>query len=151
MADLLTTIAAAQSNAATMRRNAAVIRKIAAALDGVYITRRIVPRLEAMFPDAKRVYYGIHDYGKNERYNERYAVIRFEDGDVNVALASQDAPRLSRAALEAAARYYDDKAAQIVGCCATYSADIGALDAVSAYIDALQRRVDTVREAARAR
>lgn len=149
--DGLSIIAAAQSNAATMRRNAAVIRKIAAALDGVYITRRIVPRLEAMFPDAKRVYYGIHDYGKNERYNERYAVIRFEDGDVNVALASQDAPRLSRAALEETARYYDEKAARIIQCCATYSADMGALDAVSAYIGALQRRVDTVREAARAR
>lgn len=145
--DGLSIIAAAQSNAATMRRNAAVIRKIAAALDGVYITRRIVPRLETLFPDAIRVYYGIHDYGKSARY----AVIRFEDSDVNVTLASQDAPRLSRAALEETARYYDDKAAQIVGCCATYSADICALAAVSAYISALQRRVDTVREAARAR
>lgn len=147
MADLLTTIAAAQTNAATMRRNAAVIRKIAAALDGIYITRRIVPRIEGLFPDAKRVYYGIHDYGKNTRY----AVIRFEDGDVNVTLASQDAPRLSRAALEETARYYDAKAAQIVGCCTTYAADISALDAVSAYIFALQRRVEVVREAARAR
>lgn len=145
--DDLSIIAAAQSNAATMRRNAAVIRKIAAALDGVYITRRIVPRLETLFPDAVKVYYGIHDYGKNARY----AVIRFENGDVNVTLASQDAPRLSRAALEAAARYYDDKAARIMQCCATYSTDICALDAVSAYIGALQRRVDTVREAARAR
>lgn len=145
--DDLSIIAAAQSNAATMRRNAAVIRKIAAALDGVYITRRIVPRLETLFPDAIRVYYGIHDYGKSARY----AVIRFEGGDVNVTLASQDAPRLSRAALEAAARYYDNKAAQIVGCCVTYSADIGALDAVSAYISALQRRIEVVREAARTR
>lgn len=147
MADLLTTIAAAQSNAATMRRSAAVIRKIAAALDGVYITRRIVPRLETLFPDAIRVYYGIHDYGKSARY----AVIRFEGGDVNVTLASQDAPRLSRAALEETARYYDEKAARIIQCCATYSADMGALDAVSAYIGTLQRRIEVVREAARAR
>ena len=147
MADLLTTIAAAQSNAATMRRNAAVIRKIAAALDGVYITRRIVPRIEAIFPDAVKVYYGIHDYGKNARY----AVIRFENGDVNVTLASQDAPRLSRAELEETARYYDEKAARIIQCCATYSADMGALDAVSAYIGALQTRSEVVRAAARTR
>ena len=147
MNDLLSTVAAAQSNAATMRRKAAVIRKIAAALDGVYITRGIAPRIEALFPDAKRVYYGILDYSKRERY----AVIRFEDSDVSITLASKDAPRLSRAALEETAQYYDGKAAQIVGCCATYAADMGALDAVSAYISALQRRVDTVREAARAR
>ena len=146
MNDLLSTVAAAQSNAATMRRKAAVIRKIAAALDGVYITRGIAPRIESLFPGAM-VYYGIHDYGKRERY----AVIRFEDSDVSVTLATQDAPRLSRAALEEVAQYYDGKAAQIVGCCATYAADMGALDAVSAYINALQRRVDTVREAARAR
>lgn len=145
--DGLSIIAAAQTNAATMRRNAAVIRKIAATLDGVYITRRIVPRLEAMFPDAIRVYYGIHDYGKNARY----AVIRFEGSDVDVTLATQDAPRLSRAALEETAQYYDEKATRIMQCCATYSADISALDAVSAYIFALQRRVEVVREAARAR
>ena len=146
MEDDLSIIAAAQSNAATMRRNAAVIRKIAAALDGVYITRRVVPRIESLFPNAM-VYYGIHDYGKSARY----AVIRFEDGDVNVTLASQDAPRLSRAALEETARYYDEKAARIIQCCATYSADMGALDAVSAYIGALQRRIEVVREAARTR
>lgn len=109
-----------------MRRNAVVIRKIAAALDGVYITRGIVPRIESLFPGAVRVYYGIHDYGKRARY----AVIRFENGDVNVTLASQDAPRLSRAALEETARYYDEKAARIIQCCATYSADMGALERV---------------------
>lgn len=81
----------------------------------------------------------------------RYAVIRFEDGDVNVTLATQDAPRLSRAALEETAQYYDDNAARILQCCATYTADMSALDAVSAYISALQRRVEVVREAARAR
>ena len=147
MADLLATISAAQLNAAAMRDHAAIVRKIANALDGVYITRRIVPRIAGLFPDAKRVYYGILDYSKRERY----AVIRFEDSEVGVTLATQDAPRLSRAALEEVAQYYDGKAAQIFGCCATYAADMGALDAVSAYIDALQRRVDTVREAARAR
>ena len=147
MDDLLNTIAAAQSNAAKMRHKAATVRKIAAALDGVYITRRIVPRIEALFPDAIRVYYGIHDYGKSTRY----AVIRFEDSDVNVTLATQDAPRLSRAALEETARYYDDKAANILRCCETYTADMNALDAVSAYISALQRRVEVVHEAARAR
>nr|DAG63894.1 MAG TPA: hypothetical protein [Caudoviricetes sp.] len=144
--DLLSIVSAAQSNAATMRHKAAMIRKIAAALDGVYITRGIVPRIEGLFPGAM-VYYGVLDYSKRERY----AVVRFEDSEVSVTLATQDAPRLSRAALEEVAQYYDSKAAQIFGCCATYAADMGALDAVSAYINALQRRVDTVREAARAR
>lgn len=92
-----------------LRERAAAARKIAAALDGAYITKRIDEKLNRLFPKAYRAFYS-NGYG-----DWKYAIIGTAgqtsyDDDWRIPLCARQGKRVDAEYLEAAA-LEDEKAA----------------------------------------
>ena len=87
------------------RRRSAAMRAIAKHFAGAYCTRRLLPQLAALFPDAKHVYIGEPDYGRRIYL---YLCYGFQNDDCIYLCTSDDrhidGARLNADADSAAAR-----------------------------------------------
>jgi len=99
--------------ARSLRERAAAARRIAAALDGVYITRRIDEKLKELFPKAYRAY-----YRKGYSGDWKYAIIgavgpQAYNDDWEIPLCARQGKRVDAEYLIASAAADEKRAAEL--------------------------------------
>ena len=130
--------AAALRNAREYREKAHMIDKIAAALDGVQCTRRIVDKVAPLFPDL-RVSYHAATYS-----NDKYLYFFWADGHFDVRVARSGVKRVEVSELTAQAEYYRHKADDLTAAAAEFYSAVQQYNIAAEYADKMRAKIAPV-------
>lgn len=115
-----------------------MIDKIAAVLDGVQCTRRIVDKVAPLFPDLRVSYYAA-SYS-----NDKYLYFSGSDGHFNVRVARSGVKRVDTAELTAQADYYRHKADDLTAAAAEFYDVVQQYNIAAAYADKMRAAIAPV-------
>ena len=130
--------AAALRNAREFRDKAQMIDKIAAALDGVQCTRRIVDKVAPLFPDLRVSYYAA-SYS-----NDKYLYFSEADGHFDVRVARSGVKRVEASELTEQAEYYRHKADELTAAAAEFYDAVQQYNIAAAYADKMRAKITPV-------
>lgn len=120
------------------RDKAQMIDKIAAALDGVQCTRRIVDKVAPLFPDLRVSYYAA-SYS-----NDKYLYFSWTDGHFDVRVARSGVKRVEVSELTAQAEYYRRKADELTTAAAEFYDVVQQYNIAAAYADKMRAKITPV-------
>ena len=129
---------AALRSARECHERAQMIYKIAAALDGVQCTRRIVDKVAPLFPDLRVSYYAA-SYS-----NDKYLYFSGADGHFDVRVARSGVKRVETSELTAQAEYYRHKADDLTAAAAEFYDVVQQYNIVAAYADKMRAAIAPV-------
>ena len=129
---------AALRSARECRDKAQMIDKIAAVLDGVQCTKRIVDKVAPLFPDLRVSYYAA-------RYsNDKYLYFSWADGHFDVRVARSGVKRVEVSELTAQAEYYRHKADDLTAAAAEFYDVVQQYNIAAAYADQMRAKITPV-------
>ena len=129
---------AALRTAREYRDRAQMIDKIAAVLDGVQCTRRIVDKVAPLFPDLRVSYC-------DERYsNDKYLYFSGADWHFDVRVARSGVKRVEASELTAQAEYYRHKADDLTAAAAEFYDTVQQYNIAAAYADKMRAKIAPV-------
>lgn len=129
---------AALRSARECRDKAQMIDKIAAVLDGVQCTRRIVDKVAPLFPDLRVSYYAA-SYS-----NDKYLYFSGTDGHFDVRVARSGVKRVESSELTAQAEYYRRKADELTAAAAEFYDAVQQYNIAAAYADKMRAKITPV-------
>lgn len=127
--------AAALRTAREYRDKAQMIDKIAAVLDGVQCTRRIVDKVAPLFPDLRVSYYAA-SYS-----NDKYLYLSGADGHFDVRVARSGVKRVEASELTAQAEYYRHEADDLTAAAAEFYDAVQQYNIAAAYADQMRGKI----------
>lgn len=130
--------AAALRNVREYRDKASMIDKIAAVLNGVQCTRRIVDKIAPLFP-ALRVSYYAASYS-----NDKYLYFSGADGHSDVRIARSGVKRVEASELTAQAEYYRHKADDLTAAAAAFYDAVQQYNIAAEYADKMRAKIAPV-------
>ena len=129
---------AALRNARECLDKAQMIDKIAAVLDGVQCTRRIVDKVAPLFPDLRVSYYAA-SYS-----NDKYLYFSWADGHFDVRVARSGVKRVEVSELTAQAEYYRHKADDLTAAAAEFYDVVQQYNIAAAYAVQMRAKITPV-------
>ena len=120
------------------RDKAQMIDKIAAALDGVQCTKRIVDKVAPLFPDLRVSYYAA-SYS-----NDKYLYFSGADGHFDVRVARAGVKRVETSELTAQAEYYRRKADGLTAAAAEFYDVVQQYNIAAEYADQMRAKIAPV-------
>ena len=129
---------AAFRSARECRERAQMIDKIAAVLDGVQCTRRIVDKVAPLFPDLRVSYYAA-TYS-----NDKYLYFSWADGHFDVRVARSGVKRVEASELTAQAEYYRHEADDLTAAAAEFYDAVQQYNIAAAYADKMRAKITPV-------
>lgn len=120
------------------RDKAQIIDKIAAVLDGVQCTRRIVDKVAPLFPDLRVSYYAA-TYS-----NDKYLYFSWDDGHFDVRVARLGVKRVEVSELTAQAEYYRHKADDLTAAATEFYDVVQQYNIAAAYADKMRAKIAPV-------
>lgn len=129
---------AALRSAREYRDKAQMIDKIAAVLDGVQCTKRIVDKVATLFPDLRVSYYAA-SYS-----NDKYLYFSWADGHFDVRVARSGVKRVEVSELTAQAEYYRRKADEFTTAAAEFYDAVQQYNIAAAYADKMRAKIAPV-------
>ena len=129
---------AALRSARECHERAQMIDKIAAALDGVQCTRRIVDKVAPLFPDLRVSYYAA-SYS-----NDKYLYFSWADGHFDVRVARSGFKRVETSELTAQAEYYRHNADDLTAAAAEFYNVVQQYNIAAAYADKMRAKITPV-------
>lgn len=120
------------------RDKAQMIDKIAAVLDGVQCTRRIVNKVAPLFPDLRVSYYAA-SYS-----NDKYLYLSNADGHFDICVARAGVKRIDTAELTVQADYYRRKADELTAAAAGFYDVVQQYNIAAAYADQMRAKITPV-------
>lgn len=130
--------AAALRTAREYRDKAQMIDKIAAVLDGVQCTRRIVDKVAPLFSDLRVSYYAA-SYS-----NDKYLYFSGADGHFDVRVARSGVKRVEASELTAQAEYYRHEADDLTAAAAEFYDTVQQYNIAAAYADQMRAKITPV-------
>nr|DAU29490.1 MAG TPA: hypothetical protein [Caudoviricetes sp.] len=130
--------AAALRTAREYRDKASMIDKIAAVLNGVQCTRRIVDKVAPLFPDL-RVSYHAATYS-----NDKYLYFSWADGHFDVRVARSGVKRVEASELTAQAEYYRHEADDLTAAAAEFYSAVQQYNIAAEYADKMRAKIAPV-------
>ena len=113
-----------------LRQRAAAERAIAENLDGAYITKRLDPKLHALFPDAKSTFISKYYGGRKYAHIHPAGVHCYSDA-WDIDLWEGDDNRVNGEQIKRAAKHSDDEAAEIEKAVERFAEIIGTYNALA--------------------
>ena len=141
---IISTDRAAEAYSAALRsarechERAQMIDKIAAALDGVQCTKRIVDKVAPLFPDL-RVSYCAGRYS-----NDKYLYFSGADGHFDVRVARSGGKRVEASELTAQAEYYRHRADELTAAAAEFYDVVQQYNIAAEYADKIRAKIAPV-------
>lgn len=141
---IISTDRAAEAYSAALRsarechEMAQMIDKIAAALDGVQCTKRIVGKVAPLFPDL-HVYYHAATYS-----NDKYLYFSWDDGHFDVRVARSGVKRVEASELTAQAEHYRHKADDLTAAAAEFYDAVQQYNIAAEYADQMRAKITPV-------
>ena len=141
---IISTERAAEAYSAALRaarechERAQMIDKIAAALDGVQCTRRIVDKVAPLFPDLRVSYYAA-SYS-----NDKYLYFSWADGHFDVRVARSGVKRVEASELTEQAEYYRHEADDLTAAAAEFYDVVQQYNIAAAYADQMRAKITPV-------
>ena len=129
---------AALRSARECRDKAQMIDKIAAVLDGVQCTKRIVDKVAPLFPDLRVSYYAA-SYS-----NDKYLYFSGTDGHFDVRVARSGVKRVEASELTAQAEHYRRKADDLTAAAAEFYDVVQQYNIAAAYADKMRAKITPV-------
>ena len=129
---------AALRSARECHERAQIIDKIAAALDGVQCTRRIVDKVAPLFPDLRVSYYAA-SYS-----NDKYLYFSGADGHFDVRVARSGVKRVEASELTAQAEYYRREADDLTAAAAEFYDAVQQYNIAAEYTDKMRAKINPV-------
>ena len=120
------------------RDRAQMIDKIAAVLDGVQCTKRIVDKVAPLFPDLRVSYYAA-SYS-----NDKYLYFSGTDGHFDVRVARSGVKRVEASELTAQAEYYRHNADDLTAAAAEFYDAVQQYNIAAAYADKMRAKITPV-------
>lgn len=120
------------------RDRASMIDKIAAALNGVQCTRRIVDKVAPLFPDL-RVSYCAATYS-----SDKYLYFSWADGHFDVRVARSGVKRVEASDLTEQAEYYRHEADELTAAAAEFYDVVQQYNIAAAYADRMRAKIKPV-------
>ena len=120
------------------RDKAQMIDKIAAALDGVQCTRRIVDKVAPLFPDLRVSYYAA-SYS-----NDKYLYFSGAGGHFDVRVARSGVKRVEASELTEQAEYYRHRADELTAAAAEFYDVVQQYNIAAAYADQMRAKITPV-------
>lgn len=120
------------------RDKAQMIDKIAAVLDGVQCTKRIVDKVAPLFPDLRVSYYAA-SYS-----NDKYLYFSEADGHFDVRVARSGGKRVEASDLTAQAEYYRRNADELTTAAAEFYNVVQQYNIAAAYADQMRAKITPV-------
>lgn len=130
--------AAALRTAREYRDKASMIDKIAAVLNGVQCTRRIVDKVAPLFPDL-RVSYHAATYS-----NDKYLYFSWADGHFDVRVARSGVKRVEASELTAQAECYRHEADDLTAAAAEFYSAVQQYNIAAEYADKMRAKIAPV-------
>lgn len=130
--------AAALRTAREYRDKASMIDKIAAVLNGVQCTRRIVDKVAPLFPDLRVSYYAA-TYS-----NDKYLYFSWADGHFDVRVARSGVKRVEASELTAQAKYYRHEADDLTAAAAEFYSAVQQYNIAAEYADKMRAKIAPV-------
>lgn len=130
--------AAALRIAREYRDKASMIDKIAAVLNGVQCTRRIVDKVAPLFPDLRVSYYA------SSFSNDKYLRISGADDYFNLRVARSGVKRVEVSELTAQAEYYRHEAYDLTAAAAEFYDAVQQYNIAAAYADKMRAKITPV-------
>lgn len=130
--------AAALRTAREYRDKASMIDKIAAVLNGVQCTRRIVDKIAPLFSDLRVSYYAA-SYS-----NDKYLYFSGADGHFDVRVARSGVKRVKASELTVQADYYRRKADELTAAAAGFYDVVQQYNIAAAYADQMRAKITPV-------
>ena len=141
---IISTERAAEAYSAALRaarechERAQMIDKIAAALDGVQCTRRIVDKVAPLFPDLRVSYYAA-SYS-----NDKYLYFSWADGHFDVRVARSGVKRVEASELTEQAEYSLHEADDLTAAAAEFYDVVQQYNIAAAYADQMRAKITPV-------
>lgn len=141
---IISTDRAAEAYSAALRSSrecrdkAQIIDKIAAVLDGVQCTRRIVDKVAPLFPDLRVSYYAA-TYSK-----DKYLCFSWADGRFDVRVARSGVKLVEASELTAQAEHYRHKADDLTAAAAEFYDTVQQYNIAAAYADKMRAKITPV-------
>ena len=130
--------AAALRSARDCRDKAQMIDKIAAVLNGVQCTKRIVDKVAPLFPDLRVSYYAA-SYS-----NDKYLYFSRTNGHFDVCVARSGVKRVEASELTAQAEYYRHEADELTAAAAEFYDAVQQYNIAAAYADKMRAKITPV-------
>lgn len=130
--------AAALRTAREYRDKASMIDKIAAVLNGVQCTRRIVDKVAPLFPDLRVSYYAA-TYS-----NDKYLYFSWVGGHFDVRVARSGVKRVEASELTAQAEYYRHEADDLTAAAAEFYSAVQQYNIAAEYADKMRAKIAPV-------
>ena len=130
--------AAALRNAREYREKAHMIDKIAAALDGVQCTKRIVDKVSPLFPDLRVSYYA------GSLSNDKYLRLAWADDSFDLRVAHAGVKRVETTELTALADDSRHRADELTAAAAEFYDAVQQYNIAAAYADKMRAKIAPV-------
>lgn len=130
--------AAALRIAREYRDKAQMIDKIAAVLDGVQCTKRIIDKVAPLFPDLRVSYYA------SSFRNDKYLYFSWADRHFDVRVARSGVKRVEVSELTAQAEYYRHEAYDLTAAAAEFYDVVQQYNIAAAYADKMRAKITPV-------